>query len=138
MKAQIAAASLVLGMVGTAHSATPEINQTKLPDEVRAKQIQDMKWGVFICWSFSTFAGKEWTPTRGKGASYFKATGCDTDQWCQTVRNVRMARAMSTRRRLPGGIEGLSRGGRRPWGGRHSSVRARRYQSENTPSRLRT
>ena len=81
MKARIVAAWLILGMIGTAYPATPEINTTKLPDEVRAKQVQDMKWGMFICWSFSTFAGQEWTPTKGKGASFFKATGCDTDQW---------------------------------------------------------
>jgi len=29
-----------------AYSAGPEINKTKLPDEVRARQIQDLKWGV--------------------------------------------------------------------------------------------
>ena len=31
------------------------IIQEKIPDEVRAKQISDMKFGMFICWSFSTF-----------------------------------------------------------------------------------
>ena len=28
----------------------------------RTKELQDLKWGMFICWSFSTFSGKEWTP----------------------------------------------------------------------------
>ena len=50
MKAQIVAAYLMLGMIGTAYSATPEINKNKLPDEVRAEQVRDMKWGMFICW----------------------------------------------------------------------------------------
>ena len=70
--------------------ATPKINMTKNPDEVRAQQVKDMKFGMFICWSFSTFYGKEWTPTRDKDASYFKATGCDTDQWCKTAKDAGM------------------------------------------------
>ena len=49
-----------------------------------------MKWGMFICWSFSTFYGQEWTPTQDKDASFFKATGCDTDQWCQTAKDAGM------------------------------------------------
>ena len=90
MKAQIIAPCLILAVIGTAYSATPEINMTRLPDEARAKEVRDMKWGMFICWSFSSFAGREWTPTRGKDASYFKATGCDTDQWCQTAKEAGM------------------------------------------------
>ena len=49
-----------------------------------------MKFGMFICWSFSTFHGQEWTPTKGKDASFFKATGCDTDQWCKTAKDAGM------------------------------------------------
>ena len=70
--------------------AAPEVNPTKLPDEVRAAQVRDMKWGMFICWSFSTFSGQEWTPTQAKDAGYFKASGCDTDQWCQTAKDAGM------------------------------------------------
>ena len=88
MKMQIVATCLILGMGGTAYSAAPDIIKEKLPDEVRADQVRDMKWGMFICWSYSTFAGQEWTPTRGKDASYFKATGCDTDQWCHPASKV--------------------------------------------------
>ncbi len=62
----------------------------KINDNVRAEQIKDMKWGMFICWSFSTFYGSEWTPTLDKDASYFKATGCDTDQWCKTAKDAGM------------------------------------------------
>ena len=64
--------------------------QTKLPDAARAEQVKDLKFGMFVCWSFSTFYGKEWTPTLGKDASYFKATGCDTDQWCKTAKDAGM------------------------------------------------
>ena len=46
----------------------------------RAEELKSLKWGMFICWSFSTFSGKEWTPGV-KDVSFFKATGCDTDQW---------------------------------------------------------
>jgi alpha-L-fucosidase len=62
----------------------------KLDDKVRAEQIKDMKFGMFICWSFSTFSGQEWTPTDDKDASYFKATGCDTDQWCKVAKKSGM------------------------------------------------
>jgi len=59
-------------------------------DSIRAAQISDMKFGMFICWSFSTFSGQEWTPTLDKTAAYFTATGCDTDQWCQVARDAGM------------------------------------------------
>ena len=61
-----------------------------IDNEIRAKQIKDMKFGMFICWSFSTFSGQEWTPTEGKDASYFKATGCDTEQWCRVAKDAEM------------------------------------------------
>lgn len=58
---------------------------------MRAQQIKDMQWGMFICWSFSTFSGQEWTPTLDKDAAYFTATGCDTDQWCETAKAAGMS-----------------------------------------------
>jgi alpha-L-fucosidase len=64
--------------------------KVKIDDKVRAEQIKDMKFGMFICWSFSTFYGKEWTPTLDKDATFFKATGCDTDQWCKTAKDAGM------------------------------------------------
>ena len=68
-------AIITIGYVnGCAQDPTPKID-----DKVRAEQISGMKFGMFICWSFSTFSGQEWTPTEGKDASYFKATGCNTD-----------------------------------------------------------
>jgi alpha-L-fucosidase len=63
----------------------------KIDDNVRAEQIKDMKFGMFICWSFSSFSGKEWTPTLDKDATYFKATGCDTDQWCKVAKDAGMS-----------------------------------------------
>ena len=64
--------------------------QGPMPDDQRAREIADMKFGMFICWSFSTFSGQEWTPTLDKDASYFVATGCDTDQWCRVARDAGM------------------------------------------------
>ena len=60
-------------------------------DRQRARDISDMKFGMFICWSFSTFYGEEWTPTLDKDASYFSAAGCDTDQWCKVAKDAGMA-----------------------------------------------
>ncbi|TWU38260.1 alpha-L-fucosidase [Novipirellula artificiosorum] len=90
MKLGLAALCVISGMIGSAHAAPPEVNKAKLPDAVRAEQLREMKWGMFICWSFSTFSGQEWTLTSDKDASYFKATGCDTDQWCQTAKEAGM------------------------------------------------
>jgi alpha-L-fucosidase len=80
----------VLAALASAALAAPQPSDTKLPDEVRARQLADLKWGMFICWSFSTFSGSEWTTTRGKDASYFKATGCDTEQWARTAKEAGM------------------------------------------------
>lgn len=79
-----------LGTIASSESAPSKISTVKLSDEVRTQQIKDMKWGMFICWSYSTFSGREWTLTKDKDATYFKATGCDTDQWCETAKAAGM------------------------------------------------
>lgn len=66
------------------------IKTQKIDDHLRAQEIKDMKFGMFICWSFSTFSGTEWTKTLDKDASYFKATGCNTDQWCKVAKAAGM------------------------------------------------
>jgi alpha-L-fucosidase len=80
---------LLLGETVSA-SVAAEVHHKNIPDEERAQQIKGMKFGMFICWSYSTFSGHEWTPTKDKDASYFKATGCDTDQWCETAKAAGM------------------------------------------------
>ena len=55
----------------------------------RAAELKELKWGMFICWSFSTFSGKEWTPGI-KDVAFFRATGCDTDQWARTAKEAGM------------------------------------------------
>ena len=70
-------------------AASPAITMNRTPDTVRAKEIADMKWGMFVCWSFSTFSGQEWTPGVTT-ISLFKATGCDADQWARTAKEAGM------------------------------------------------
>jgi alpha-L-fucosidase len=61
----------------------------KIENSIRAQQIKDMKFGMFICWSFSTISGYEWT--RGvTDVTFFKASGCDTDQWCKVAKAANM------------------------------------------------
>ena len=55
----------------------------------RAQELKGLRWGMFICWSFSTFSGQEWTPGV-KDVSFFKATGCGSDQWARTAKEARM------------------------------------------------
>lgn len=60
-----------------------------IPDEIRAKEISDMRFGMFICWSFSTFSGKEWTGEE-LPPEFFHATKCDTDQWAKVAKEAGM------------------------------------------------
>jgi alpha-L-fucosidase len=69
------------GMVAPA-AETVDINR-------RAEEVKNLKWGMFVCWSFSTFSGKEWTPGIKDGA-FFNPTGCDTDQWAGTAKEAGM------------------------------------------------
>jgi alpha-L-fucosidase len=55
----------------------------------RAREVSELRFGMFVCWSFSTFSGEEWT--RGvTDVGFFKATGCDTGQWCRTAKKAGM------------------------------------------------
>jgi alpha-L-fucosidase len=44
---------------------------------------------MFICWSFSTFSGREWTKGE-KDISLFTAKEADTDQWARTAKEAGM------------------------------------------------
>lgn len=65
------------------------INKNVIPDEIRAKEIADMKFGMFICWSYSTFSGKDWTG-EPHPVEFFRATSCDTDQWVRVAKKAGM------------------------------------------------
>lgn len=80
---------LILAVVG--HSAPLFAAQPS--DEYlsqRAEELKSLRWGMFICWSFSTFSGTEWTDPAGKDPSFFCATEVDTDQWVRTARDAGM------------------------------------------------
>lgn len=55
----------------------------------RADELKKLKWGMFICWSLSTFSGQEWTPGI-KDISLFRAKDVDTDQWAKTAKDAGM------------------------------------------------
>jgi len=76
---------LILSSLGAA-----EIDAQPRSNETLAREIRDLRFGMFICWSFSTFSGHEWTPTQDKDPSYFRATACDTDQWARTAKEAGM------------------------------------------------
>jgi alpha-L-fucosidase len=57
--------------------------------DARVKELQSLRFGMFVCWSFSTFSGKEWTPGIADLA-LFKPAGCDTAQWVKTAREAGM------------------------------------------------
>jgi alpha-L-fucosidase len=60
------------------------------PDAVRAQEVKDLKFGMFICWSLSTFSGKEWTPEE-LPVEFFRAVKCDTDQWARVAKEAGMS-----------------------------------------------
>ncbi len=85
------AVSVVLGMICRTQATGPIVNDpAKVDRDNRTQQLQELRFGMFVCWSFSTFSGREWTMTQDKNASYFRATGCDTDQWCRTAKEAGM------------------------------------------------
>ncbi len=57
--------------------------------EARVEALKNLHWGMFICWSFSTFSGKEWTPGV-TNIELFAAKDCDTDQWARTAKEAGM------------------------------------------------
>ena len=80
----------VLVLIGSAaYADVPEINREPVPPEQRAREVADMKWGMFICWSFSTFSGREWTGGV-EDIAFFRAATVDTDQWARTASEAGM------------------------------------------------
>lgn len=76
----------------------------------RAEELKNLRWGMFICWSFSTFSGSEWTEG-ANGVSFFKATEVDTDQWAKTAKEAGMGYILYLRQSAgdqEGAVEGAS------------------------------
>lgn len=76
-------AALVLGAL------CARADETKPVSDARVRQLQDLRFGMFICWSFSTFSGREWTPGV-TNLDLFAATECDTEQWVRTAKDAGM------------------------------------------------
>lgn len=76
---------LIMAMTATA--AEPPRAATDMKQ--RAEELKSLRWGMFICWSFSTFSGKEWSPGI-EDVAFFKATDVDTDQWARTAKEAEM------------------------------------------------
>jgi alpha-L-fucosidase len=76
----------VLGMLNVAMfaNAAEPVNMQN-----RRNELTNLKWGMFVCWSFSTFSGREWTPGV-KDVGFFQARECDTDQWARTAKEAGM------------------------------------------------
>ncbi|MCC6858492.1 MAG: alpha-L-fucosidase [Bryobacterales bacterium] len=72
-----------LAMMALAAGAQPPIS------EKRVQELKNLRFGMFICWSFSTFSGKEWTPGV-KDVSFFRATEVDVEQWVRTAKEAGM------------------------------------------------
>lgn len=87
------ATSMLLANIAAADPNQPAQNASPTApptvSEARVKELQNLRWGMFICWSFSTFSGKEWTPGV-TNISLFNPTGCDTDQWVRTAKEAGM------------------------------------------------
>ena len=84
MKRIIAIAACVAAVSGNTLSAAETVDVQK-----RAAELKNLHWGMFICWSFSSFSGQEWTPGV-KDIAAFRATDCDTDQWARTAKEAGM------------------------------------------------
>jgi alpha-L-fucosidase len=57
--------------------------------ETQVKALKDLHFGMFVCWSFSSFSGMEWT-TGVTTVDLFAAKDCDTDQWAKTATEAGM------------------------------------------------
>lgn len=75
-------AGLVLAGTGSGSGERPQADR-------RTQELQNLRWGMFVCWSFSTFSGKEWTPGV-TDIKLFHPTGCDTEQWVKTAKEAGM------------------------------------------------
>jgi alpha-L-fucosidase len=86
--ASLAAVSWTLTASGVPTSGNP----TAAVDLVkRATELKSLRWGLFVCWSFSSFSEPKTEWTRGvKDVAYFKATTVDTDQWVRTAKEAEM------------------------------------------------
>ena len=78
--------ALLCALASPGASAQPA---PRAPSARRIAELKRLRWGMFVCWSLSTFSGHEWTPGV-KDVGFFRATDCDTDQWARTAKEAGM------------------------------------------------
>ena len=84
MQRSVSVLAVGMALAATLLSAAEPVNMPQ-----RRDQLANLKWGMFICWSLSTFSGREWTPGV-KDVAFFRAQQCDTDQWARTAKEAGM------------------------------------------------
>jgi hypothetical protein len=80
---RLAFLAIILSMAPAASAQIAAPARPPIPPRISEQRVADLKhlrFGMFICWSFSTFSGKEWTPGV-KDVAFFRATGCEPEQW---------------------------------------------------------
>ncbi|MEI6673686.1 MAG: alpha-L-fucosidase [Verrucomicrobiota bacterium] len=58
-------------------------------NDARVREFRDLRFGMFVCWSFSTFSNVEWTHGVQQ-VNFFNPTGFDPDQWCEAAKDAGM------------------------------------------------
>ena len=71
--------------------ATPLRAEAPYPiaSEARIQEAKDLTFGMWTCWSLSTFTDQEYT-CGVTNPAYFNVTGCDPDQWAATAKAAGM------------------------------------------------
>jgi alpha-L-fucosidase len=67
----------------------------------RAQELKDLKFGMFICWSFATFKDVEY-PKGVKDLAVFNPSGMDTDQWARVAKEAGMGYILFLTKHHPG------------------------------------
>jgi alpha-L-fucosidase len=89
VKSVLAFSITIAALTGVRGHAGDSQPATATPSAERVRQLQDLRFGMFICWSLSTFSGYEWTPGV-EDIDFFHPTGFDPDQWCAVARDAGM------------------------------------------------
>ena len=79
--------TVLFGVLMASQTITATANDVDM--KARAEELKELRFGMFICWSFSTFSGYEWTPGV-EDIRFFNPTGFHPDQWCKTVKDAGM------------------------------------------------
>jgi alpha-L-fucosidase len=88
---QLIVSTLLAVVLQSCGFAQETVEKVQIPPEIskQAEKLKSLRWGMFICWSFSTFSGKEWSPGI-KDVNFFSAKEMDTDQWARTAKEAEM------------------------------------------------